>query len=308
MFRRSDSTAADVWVEIANRPLYPGDAVEMEVTVTPHRPMLVTEGVVRLTQTELLRVESARDAIPQPMFAGRRSSPAARLPRRFHHVFAENVTMEAGLMYRYPVRIRMPLAAPPTVKGKHARITWEVAASVETRAEWAPNEGLLSNLAQVRAGHNSQEVVVFARPTAAALGGQALPERPQAIREHRNVHLQLDLDTGLVPNGSTIEGHLRVQPIASFNARELRVELSRWERSGNKQARVIEDVQVLQRPLGLVGGEPCEWAFTLRVPERLMPSVLARHTFVGWQVRAVVDRRLMPNLNVAQLIQVYTSP
>ena len=39
-----------------------------------------------------------------------------------------------------------------------------------------------------------------------------------------------------------------------------------------------------------------------------MPSVLGQHTFVGWQVRAILDRALRPNLSVTQLVQVYTSP
>ncbi len=296
-------------VEVGSQPLYPGDAVEAEVTVTPNRPLLVSEGVVRLSQTELLRVDSARDAMSQTAISRFRSTRHPLVPDSIHHVFAENATLEPGIAYRYPVRLRVPLSAPPTVKGKHARITWELAASVETRADWVPGgDGLLGSLAQVRAGHDSQELVVFASRNAAALGGESLPDHPNTAREHRRVRLQLDLATGLVSNGGQIEGNLTVQPNRSFGAREIRVELSRWERSGNKQARVIEDRQVLQRPGVLVGGETTEWAFRLTVPDRLMPSTLARHTFVGWQVRGVVARRLLPNLNVAQLIQVYTSP
>ena len=86
------------------------------------------------------------------------------------------------------------------------------------------------------------------------------------------------------------------------------MELVRWERSGNKQARVVESRHVLQRPVFQGAGEDTDWAFRLQVPERLMPSVLGHHTFVGWQVRAVVDRPLRPNLTVSQLIQIYTSP
>ena len=309
MFRRAEPAGADVSVEIGNRPLYPGDAVDVEVVVTPHRALLVTEGVARLTSTEVLRVDSARDAIPQPMTARRRTRPYPKGPESISHTFAEQATLEADVVYRYPMRFRVPLSAPPTVKGKHARITWELAASVETRAEWMPgNEGLLGGLAHTRAGRDSQELVVFARPSASAIGGEMLPERPQVTREYRPAHLQMELDTGLVSNGGVVTGILTVQPQSSFGAREIRVELSRWERCGNKQARVVEARQLLQRPASLSAGETCQWPFRLRVPERLMPSVLAQHTFVGWQVSGVVVRGLRPNLKISQLIQVYTSP
>ena len=105
-----------------------------------------------------------------------------------------------------------------------------------------------------------------------------------------------------------IEGDLSIEARKAIKARELRVELVRWERSGNKQARVVESSLVLQRPALQEALETTDWAFRLPVPDRLMPSVLGQHTFVGWQVRAVVDRALLPNLSVSQLVQVYTSP
>ena len=309
MFRRSATPGADVTVEVAGRALYAGYAVEAEVIVIPRRPLQVTTGWARLAQTELLRVDSARDAFPQMMQSRRRALPQPPEPKSVSYAFAENVSMEPGIEYRYPVQLRLPAAAPPTVKCKHAHITWELSAHIETRADWMPGgEGLLADLTQVRVGQCAQELVVFAHPSAAAVGGEELPAHPSAARQHRHVRMALELETGLVSNGGMVAGSLSVQPQASFGATELRVELMRWERSGNKQARVIEDREVLQRPATLVGGESTEWAFKLRVPERLMPSVLAQHSFVGWQVRAVIARRFRPDLNVTQLIQVYTSP
>ena len=309
MLRRVATPSAEVALSVAGQPLYPGDAVDGEVVVTPRESFVAALGLVRLTQTEILRIDSARDAVPQMMVSGRRGRGRGAGPVFVDHVFAEDVPMENGVVQRYPVKVRLPLQAMPTVKGKHARITWEISASVLTEADWMPaGNSVLSNLARGRAGECTQEIVVFARPDGTIFGGEPLPEQPEATRDHRQVGLDLLLSSGRVANGGTLEGSLSVRPHRSFSARELRVELTRWERSGNKQARAVESCQILQRPAVLNAAEDTNWAFQLHVPDRLMPSVLAQHTFVGWQVKAVIARGFLPNLTVSQPVQVYTSP
>ena len=308
MLRRSSSPSADISVSIDSRPLYPGDLVEAEITVTPGSTFLASVGHVRLSQTELLRIDSARDAVPQ-MMAGRRGRSRFGSPEHLDHVFLEDSPLEEGVAYRYPVQLRLPVPAPPTVKAKYAQITWKLTASILARSDWVPSrDGLLANLAMGRVGENSQELVVFAHPNASYIGGERLPDQPTAARGFRHANLDLSLRSGLAPNGGAIEGDLSVKTLKAVRARELRVELVRWERSGNKQARVVESRQVLQRPALQDAQQQTDWAFRLPVPDRLMPSVLGQHTFVGWQVRAVIDRPLRPNLTVSQLVQVYTSP
>lgn len=309
MLRRSASPAADILVSIRSRPLYPGDLVEAEIAVTPRASFTASVGVVRLTQTEVLRIDSARDAVPQMMHPGRRGRSRFGIPDHVDHVFLEDAELEGGAVHKYPVQFRLPVPAPPTVKGKYAQITWELAASILAKSDWLPQrEGILANLAMGRVGENRQEFVVFAHPDATHIGGERLPERPSASRVFRSLNMDLSLNSGMAPNGGTIEGELTVESRSAVKARELRVELVRWERSGHKQARVVESRQVLQRPAIQDAGERTDWAFRLPVPDRLMPSVLGQHTFVGWQIRAIMDRTLRPNLSVTQLVQVYTSP
>ena len=201
------------------------------------------------------------------------------------------------------------MPAPPTVKGKHARITWELTASILAKSEWMGSaEGILSALAHGRAGASSQELVVFTGPDAAHIGGEPLPDQPAANRSFRNLRLDLALDSGLAVNGGEITGNLSVASQSALRARELRIELVRWERSGNRQARVVESRTVLQRPAAQAADERTDWAFRLPVPDRLMPSVMGQYTFVGWQVRGVVARTLLPSLSVSQMVQVYTAP
>ncbi len=308
MLRRSASPSADISVSVPSRPLYPGDLVEAEITVTPKTSFLASVGYARLAQTELLRIDSARDAVPQ-MMAGRRGRTRFGTPDHVDDVFLEDTRLEEGISHKYPVRLRLPVPAPPTVKAKYAQITWQLTASILAKSDWLPNrDGLLANLTMGRVGESSQELVVFAHPDATNIGGERLPDHPTAARGFRQVNLDLSLRSGLVPNGGVIEGDLSVEARRAIKARELRVELVRWERSGNKQARVVESSQVLQRPALQDALEQTEWPFRLPVPDRLMPSVLGQHTFVGWQVRAVVDRALRPNFSVSQLVQVYTSP
>lgn len=309
MLRRSAPLAADVAIMVRPRPLYAGDVVDAEITITPHASFVAAAGLLRLSQTEVLRIDSARDALPQMMLAGRRGRARVGPPDYVDHVFVEDAPLEGGSVYKYAAQLRLPVPAPPTVKGTYAEITWQLSASILARGDHVPaSYGLLGNLGRGRAGESSQELVVFTNPNPAYIGGERLTEKPCAARRFRNVDLDLSLESGLAVNGGAIAGAFSVQSRAALKARELRVELIRWERSGNKQTRVVESRQVLQRPALLSAGERADWDFRLPVPDRLMPSVLAQHTFVGWQVRAVVDRALRPNFTVAQLVQIYTSP
>ena len=309
MLRQSASPTADISVAIDPRPLYAGDALDVEVRVTPHMSFQAALGVLRLSQIELLRADSARDAMPQSMLSSGRRSRNRGGPTHIDEVFAEDAAMEGGVLQRFPVRLRLPDTAPPTVKGKYARISWELSASILTHADWLPtSEGWLANLARGRAAHCEQELVVFSRSDSLMLGGEPLAEELQAVRNYRNVNLELSLDSAQVANGGAVTGSLSIKSRAAFKARELRVELTRWERSGSKQVRVIEHSEVLQRPAILAANEETEWAFRLTVPDPLMPSVLANHTFVGWQVKGIIDRKLLPNQSVSQLLHVYTSP
>ena len=308
MLRRTASPNADISVSVASRPLYPGDLVEAEIAVMPRATFHASVGYVRLARNEVLRIDSARDAVPQ-MMAGRRIRSGFANPEHVDHVFLEDAELQQGVVHKYPVQLRLPVPAPPTVKAKYAQITWRLTASILAKSDWMHNrDGLLANLTLGRVGESSQEVVVFAHPNAAYIGGERLPDHPCTARSYRNVSLDLSLDSGLAPNGGVIEGDLSVESRSMVKARELRVELARWERSGNKQARVVESRHVLQRPAVQNAGERTDWAFRLPVPDRLMPSILGQNTFVGWQVRAVIDRPLLPNFTVTQLVQVYTSP
>ena len=308
MLRQSASPNADISVAIDSRPLYAGDTLDVEVLVTPHLSFQAALGVLRLSRIELVRVDSARDAVPQMMLPGRRGGRAGG-PAHIDEVFAEDVAMEGGVLQRYPMRLRLPDAAPPTVKGKYARISWELSATILTRADWLPTgDGWLANLARGRAAHCEQELVVFSRSDVDPLDGLPLLDEIPASRSYRNVTIGLALDSPNVANGGTVTGSVSINCRAAVKARELRVELMRWERSGSKQARVIEHSAVLQRPALLAANEETEWAFRLAVPDPLMPTMLANHTFVGWQVRAVIDRKLLPNQSVSQLLHVYTSP
>lgn len=308
MLRRPAPPAADVALAVPPIPFYPGDAVPAEITVTPRRDFTASLGLLRLESIELLRIDSARDAWPRRRLAPARSpgdtSPGAPPPTRpVDYIFAQNTPLPAGVPQHYAARLLLPRQASPTVKGKYARITWQLTATVS-----AAGDGILAHLADDTAGRAAQELVVFAGPDAAHIGGVPLPERPGAVRAHRAVTLNLTLDAGQVPNGGTVTGALTALPRASFRAREVRVELVRWERSGSKQTGVTESRQILQRPAVLAAGAAARWHFRLPVPAPLMPSVLAQHTFVGWQVRAVIARTLRLGISVTQPVQIYTSP
>lgn len=313
MLRTAPASAVDLTVAVAGRPLYAGDCVVAEVTIVPRYALTVAEGRLRLSQTELLRIDSARDALTPLHHSRRRSADPITPPASVDAILVRNAALEAGVAYRYPAQLAVPGDAAPTVKGKHARIIWELEAQISIRSDDddAAGSGRWRWPGRSR-GPDAicrQEVVVFARPdAAAAVGGAILPERPCVSRAYRSASIKMQLDASRVVNGGTLDGAVSVQARTAWRAREVRVELVRWERSGTRQARVVADTQVLQRPAILDAGEGAEWPFRLRAPTPLLPSAIGRHTFVGWQVRAVVARRLLPDWDVVQMVQVYTAP
>ena len=311
MPRTAPAPAVDLTVAVASRPVYAGDCVVAEVVVVPRYALTVAEGRLRLSHTELLRIDSARDALPPLHHSRRRSADPITPPASVDAILVRNAALDAGVAYRYPAQLSVPGDAAPTVKGKHARIIWELEAQISIRSD-DDDAGLGSWRWPGRSrGPDAvcrQEVVVFARPDAAAVGGATLPERPCVARTQRSASIKLQLDASRVVNGGTLDGAVSVQARTAWRAREVRVELVRWERSGTRQARVVADTQVLQRPAILDAGESAEWPFRLRAPATLLPSAIGRHTFVGWQVRAVVARRLLPDWDVVQMVQMYTAP
>ena len=158
-----------------------------------------------------MRVDSARDAVPQMMLPSGRGRRNPGGPAHIDEIFAEDVTMEGGVPQRYPVRLRLPDAAPPTVKGKYARISWELSATILTRADWLPtNDGWLANIARGRAAHCQQELVVFSRSDVDPMDGLPLLDELPASRSYRNVTMELSLDAPNAANGGTVSGSLSV--------------------------------------------------------------------------------------------------
>ena len=102
MLRQSASPTADISVAIDSRPLYAGDTIDAEVLVTPHLSFQAALGVLRLSRIELMRVDSARDAVPQMMLPSGRGRRNPGGPAHIDEIFAEDVTMEGGVPQRLP--------------------------------------------------------------------------------------------------------------------------------------------------------------------------------------------------------------
>ena len=103
----------------------------------------------------------------------------------------------------------------------------------------------------------------------------------------------------------------RLNAMGPLNPDELQFELQRVEEASETLGSsvplvVVEDQMVLQREASPSADETWEWPFRLQVPIGLIPSTATDHTSVVWSVRGIVVRNGGPDLNVEQVVQVYT--
>jgi hypothetical protein len=123
--------------------------------------------------------------------------------------------------------------------------------------------------------------------------------------------MEFRLPSRSVQTGGRIEGALVLTPSEDFEARTLRVELVRREivprASGNTSETVQASDVVAESPLFQIGVSR-EYTFALDVPEATGPSLKTDQTYVGWWLRAVVDRGMAFDYELKQLLNVYNGP
>jgi hypothetical protein len=111
--------------------------------------------------------------------------------------------------------------------------------------------------------------------------------------------------------GERIEESLLLTPRQDFEARSLRVELVRRKivpRASGNSSETVEASEVVDESPQLQMGLSREYTFAMEVPEAAGPSLKTEQTYVGWWLRAVVDRGLAFDYELKQLLNVYNGP
>lgn len=306
---------ADLQMAMLEGPAYPGSVLKAQVSLLPQDSFHVSQGQVELVRREILSYEELRLAGPvtaSPL--GRRGgTPLRRLGPQVvqRGSFLSDTEVSGGVLYQREVALTIPQDAAPTAKGKIAEISWELRATVAAERPAALQAGPanLLGLKDAVVGSQSLEVVVFApAPDQSSVSPEPWSRLNTAEVTFNQCILSLFLSNLQAKNGESLKGRLRAEMRQPLRPREVRVELVRWERSGTKQKETTDARVVLSAGSPLETDTTPEWLFDLPVPERLLPSLSTGNSFVGWHVRAVLDRRMQSDFCVGQPIQIYTGP
>jgi hypothetical protein len=111
--------------------------------------------------------------------------------------------------------------------------------------------------------------------------------------------------------GERIEGAFVLTPHQDFKARTLSIELARVElvsRASGNFSETIEASGVADESPQYQTGSIREYAFAMDVPEAAGPCLQTEQTYVGWTLKAVMDRALAFNSELQQQLNVYNGP
>jgi hypothetical protein len=276
MLSRFRRPKADISLEVSDEPYWPGDKVDVRVSLLPRDSFYVREGRIELVCIETYYLHfSEGEPIKRKRELSRTEAP-----------FLSETRVVEGLPCGGRGIISVPPEAPPTIKGDIAEISWQVRAAVD--------------VAGTRDIHQSRDITVLCQAPA--------PSPPGAAEEtFDQCTLSLSLSSTTVGEGETLQGRFRVRLRQDLSVQGIRVELACQEKAKDKEVTTVKDLMLLKNQEVLAAGQVLEWPLRLHVPRHRLPSTKVHTTLVTWRVKGILDRSMREDLQVEQLITVYAA-
>jgi len=266
--------------------MQPGGTIDIKITIRPTMGLNVKAGQVEVTCTE----QWWDKGTPAANGDGRRQSRSVLSQPLVQSFISDTEFTNSEPVIRY-ARIQVPNNAPPTVQGSVAQVAWEITGRLE-----------FENGSPVT---KSREITVLTPPVVQT-GRSAADLTEEA--SFSGCTLAMVLVNDAVGAGGYLEGELRARMNGTDQAKDIRVELHSVESAGDRQAESLQEQVSLASDVQLTSDEPYVWAFSLPVPERMLPTVKSGHTSVSWRLKAVVDTVETPDAyHVEREVQVFTS-
>lgn len=130
------------------------------------------------------------------------------------------------------------------------------------------------------------------------------PRPASAESRHRECVLRLDLTSGGARSGDVVAGSLSAEMLQTVGVSEVRVELVRIEKFGNVERSHMVDTVVVEPEGSLTAGQAREWSFRLTVGRVRAPTLKTDKSSVRWLVKAILARRMRPDLRGEREINV----
>ncbi|MDQ3911123.1 MAG: zinc-ribbon domain-containing protein [Actinomycetota bacterium] len=269
----------------------PGDTVNASVRVTGKEELGIEEGRAALVCANRY-VYTYRTTDSDGHSDYRSTEVTEEVPAGDERIL-EKGTIRPGSGSEHGIVFEVPPTAPPSASGEITNVEWKIRVTLVIRG--APDV------------IEERPLTVLSSSESYANWAESAPE----LDASGACDMEFRLPGKSFRIGGRVDGSLVLTPRQDFGARGLRVELVRREivprASGNTRERVQATETVEEGPQ-YRAGMMREYPFSLEIPGASGPSLKTNQTYVGWWLRAVVDRNLAFDYELRQLLNVYNGP
>jgi hypothetical protein len=274
-WRSRISERVEIEVAAEKDTYLPGDVVNVSVRVTGKEDLDIQEGRVALVCANryiyrYTTTDSDGDHVS-------RTSEVTEEAEAGNELILEEGTIRSGSYAGRDLVFKIPLTAAPSARCEITNVEWNVRITLLIRG--APDV------------IEEMPLTVLSTSESYATWAETAPE----LDSHGVCEMEFRLPGQSFRVGERIEESLLLTPRQDFEARSLRVELVSREivpRASGNSSETVEASEVVDESPQLQMGLSREYTFAMEVPEAAGPSLKTEQTYVGWWLRAVVDRGL----------------
>ncbi len=262
IFRRA---RVDVTLSIDGEPFLPGGVIRGSVNLNSDRNVEVREGAVSL--------ECVERYWKNEYDPGTKSTRPKEKSRKLVHLserLLDDATVRSGVPMNEEFEFAIPEDAYRSVNGEVVRIRWEVKVSLDVPG--------------ARDVHVTEEIIVS--PPAESVEPQPL----MIETSFGDCGARIEAEDDRFRLGDAVSGRMRVDAVEDCEYSEVRFELVREERAGDKKWEKTVQRLDLESDARFRSGLSREWRFEVAVPTEMVPSVAISDSKVRWLLRGILAR------------------
>lgn len=266
--RRPD---ADLTLDIEGDSFAPGETVMGRITLSSKKGLKVRTGTVRLEC-----IEKFWKTEYDPATKTTRPKEKSQKLAEFSVQIMNEVEVRSSIPLVEDVKFTLPDDAHRSVLGKTANISWQIEVSLDVPG--------------ARDLHSEKELTVV--PQRQEQGTVARrDETPVSVDESFDeCRLRIEAPSGEYRPGDVVSGRLRLDALEECSFPEVRVELVREEKAGDKLTGDVADSTVLETNASFRANLSREWRFSLSLPDELLPTTSHSKSTLAWKLRGTLAR------------------
>lgn len=262
---------ADLAVDIDGDTFLPGDAVRVRLKLSSKKGLNVRTGTVTL---ECVEKHWKREYDPAS-----KSTQLREKSQKLFEIASEimrDASVRSGIPATEDITLSVPADAHRTVIGKTVNIAWKIKVALDVPG--------------ARDIKQEQELIVVPEHRDSRNGYREEESLTIAEDSFDEGRLSLQTESSDYWLGETAQGRLRLDAQEDSEFPEVRVELIRDEKSGDKSSDDVVDVVVLETGANIRKGLSREWRFNLAIPSEPQPSTSHSNSLLTWKLRGILAR------------------